>query len=58
MLDVAHRLEDLRVPPKNCLESLSGDWKGYHSIRINDQYRIVFEWTKSGPEKVLIIDYH
>ncbi|NTW82942.1 MAG: plasmid maintenance system killer protein [Chlorobiaceae bacterium] len=51
-------LEELRIPPGNHLEALSGDRYGQHSIRINRQYRICFEWTVSGPENVEIIDYH
>jgi len=58
MLDSAASLEDLRSPPGNRLEALKGDRKGQHSIRINDQYRICFEWTALGPEKVEIVDYH
>ncbi len=57
-LDAASVLGDLAVPPNNRLEKLSGDRKGEHSIRINDQYRICFRWTESGPEDVEIVDYH
>lgn len=57
-LDSAESLEDLRIPPGNRLESLKGSRKGQHSIRINEQYRICFEWTESGPELVEIVDYH
>ena len=57
-LQIAGRLEDLRVPPGNRLESLKGDRAGQHSIRINDQYRICFVWTAAGPEDVEIVDYH
>jgi len=57
-LNQANRLEDLRVPPRNRLELLRGDRKGQHSIRINDQYRICFRWTESGPSDVEIVDYH
>jgi proteic killer suppression protein len=46
------------VPPGNRLEKLSGDRIGQHSIRINDQWRICFRWTKAGPEEVTITDYH
>ena len=53
----AGRLEDVAVPPGNRLEALHGRRKGYHSIRINDQWRIVFRWTEAGPEKVAIMDY-
>lgn len=58
LLDSVVSLTELRVPPGNYLESLTGDRKGQYSIRINDQYRICFEWTKSGPANVEIVDYH
>lgn len=58
MLNYAAKLEDLRSPPGNRLEALAGDLKGFHSIRINDQWRIVFRWTDSGPSEVSICDYH
>lgn len=51
-------LTDLAVPPGNRLESLKGRLVGFHSIRINDQWRIVFRWTDSGPAEVAIRDYH
>ena len=57
-LEIAGRLDDLRVPPGNRLEALKGDRKGQHSIRINDQYRICFIWSAAGPEDVEIVDYH
>ena len=57
-VDSAGVLEDLRIPPGNRLEALRGDRKGEHSIRINDQYRICFKWTKAGPEDVEVVDYH
>jgi len=57
-LDSAVELVDLATPPGNRLEALSGDRKGQHSIRINDQYRICFFWTQSGPVDVEITDYH
>lgn len=57
-LDSAAVLADLRAPPGNRLEALSGDREGQHSIRINDQYRICFIWTDSGAERVEIVDYH
>lgn len=57
-LDSAERLDDLRVPPGNRLESLSGDRQGQQSIRINDQYRICFIWTDGGPAEVELVDYH
>lgn len=58
MLDAAARLDDLRSPPGNRLEALTGDRRGQFSIRINDQFRICFAWTDSGPEGVQIVDYH
>jgi toxin HigB-1 len=57
-LDLAQNLSDMRVPPGNRLEALSGDRKGQWSIRINDQYRICFYWTDEGPTEVEIVDYH
>jgi toxin HigB-1 len=57
-LEIAGRLDDLRVPPGNRLEALKGDRVGQHSIRINDQYRICFHWTSAGAEDVEIVDYH
>jgi proteic killer suppression protein len=58
MLHHARDLNDLRVPPANRLETLAGDRRGQHSIRINDQWRICFVWTKEGPADVEIVDYH
>jgi proteic killer suppression protein len=58
MIDSAVFLNDLQMPPGNHLESLSGDREGQHSIRINDQYRICFTWSESGPYQVEITDYH
>ncbi|WP_137718605.1 type II toxin-antitoxin system RelE/ParE family toxin [Methylobacillus flagellatus] len=58
MLDKALNLDDLRIPPANRLDALSGNRKGQHSIRINDQWRICFVWSASGPEHVEIVDYH
>ena len=57
-LNQARSLRDLSVPPGNHLEALRGSLMGFHAIRINDQWRIVFQWTDSGPEQVSIIDYH
>jgi len=57
-LNRAGQLSDMRVPPGNRLEPLKGDREGYYSIRINDQWRIVFRWTESGPADVGIVDYH
>ncbi|TXH40725.1 MAG: plasmid maintenance system killer protein [Burkholderiaceae bacterium] len=58
MLDAAQELKDLRAPPGNRLEALLGDRAGWHSIRINDQWRVCFIWTAQGPENVEIVDYH
>ncbi len=57
-LDSATSLGELRIPPGNKLEALSGDRKGQHTIRINDRYRICFVWTDAGPDRVEIVDYH
>ena len=57
-LDAAGELTDLGSPPGNRLEALSGNRKGQHSIRINDQFRVCFVWTTRGPENVEIVDYH
>jgi toxin HigB-1 len=57
-LNAAERLEDLRVPPGNRLEKLGGDRTGHYSIRVNDQFRICFRWTRAGPDEVELVDYH
>ena len=57
-LDSVLKLEELKVPPGNRLESLSGNRKEEYSIRINDQYRVCFKWSESGPFDVEITDYH
>ena len=57
-LDIAGRLDDLRVPPGNRLELLKGKRTGQHSIRVNDQWRVCFRWTNAGAEDVEIVDYH
>jgi len=57
-LEIAGRLDDLRVPPGNHLEILKGDRSGQYSIRINDRWRVCFCWTDAGPENVEIVDYH
>jgi proteic killer suppression protein len=57
-LNAAGNINDLRIPPGNRLEKLAGDRAGQHSIRIYDQYRICFVWTKQGPADVEITDYH
>ena len=58
MLDNARSLQDLRIPPANRLEKLHGDWTGQYSIRINDQWRICFEWREKDVHEVGITDYH
>ena len=58
MLDTAEKLEDLKIPPSNNLESLIGDRKGRWSIRINHKYRICFEWIESEAVNVEIVEYH
>jgi len=58
MLDYAHTIGDLASPPGNRFEALRGDLRGFHSIRINDQWRVIFRWTDSGPVDVDIRDYH
>jgi proteic killer suppression protein len=57
-LHAAATLGDLRSPPGNRLEALTGDRKGQHSIRINDQFRVCFVWTTEGPIEVEVVDYH
>ena len=57
-LDLARRIDDMRVPPGNRLEPLRGDRAGYWSIRINDQFRLCFRWTGADAEEVEIVDYH
>lgn len=57
-LEIAGNLNDLRIPPGNHLEALSGDCEGQYSIRINGQFRICFSWTPMGPQDVEIVDYH
>jgi proteic killer suppression protein len=58
LLDAAVSLEDLRIPPGNRLEALAGPRKGQHSIRINDQWRICFQWRDNDAHNVEIVDYH
>ncbi len=58
ILDAAEQLDDLRIPPGNRLEKLSGDRNGEYSIRINDQWRICFRWDKGDAYDVEIADYH
>ena len=58
MLHAADRIDDLRIPPGNRLEPLNGDRHGQYSIRINDQFRLCFQWTARGPAEAEIVDYH
>ena len=58
VLNAAHRLEDLREPPGNQLEALKGNLAGFHSIRINDQWRITFRWSGNNAADVSVTDYH
>lgn len=58
ILDSATAIEDLMLLPSNRFEALSGGRKGQHSIRINQQWRICFEWLEDGPHNVEIVDYH
>ena len=57
-LQIAGRIDDLRVPPGNRLEALRGDRAGQYSIRVNDQFRVCFRWTAAGAEDVEIVNYH
>ena len=57
-LELAMSLDDIRVPPANRLEKLSGDRVGQWSVRINDQFRLCFRWVDSGAQDVEIVDYH
>lgn len=54
----ASELGDLRVPPANRLEALKGEWRGFYSIRINDQWRLVFRWHGGHAAEVRVVDYH
>lgn len=58
VLNGAHELIDLRSPPGNRLEALTGDWRGYHSIRVNEQWRLVFRWEENNVHDVNLTDYH
>ncbi len=58
MLHYAQKLDDLRSPPANRLEALKGDLGGFYSIRVNDQWRVVFRWAANGAEDVDVVDYH
>ena len=57
-LHAAADLRDLRLPPGNRLEALAGNRAGQHSIRINDQFRVCFRWTRDDPTELEIVDYH
>ena len=57
VLNAAHKLDDLRSPPGNRLEALKGNLAGYHSIRVNDQWRVIFRWN-NGAHDVSLVDYH
>lgn len=58
MVNGAHALLDLRSPPGNRLEALRGNWRGYHSIRVNQQWRVVFRWSDGAAHDVRLLDYH
>jgi toxin HigB-1 len=58
MLDAAHDLMDLKAPPSNHLEKLKGDLVGFWSIRVNDQYRVIFRFANGNADEVQIVDYH
>ncbi|MBS1529660.1 MAG: type II toxin-antitoxin system RelE/ParE family toxin [Bacteroidetes bacterium] len=58
MLNNSQNIQDLTIPPSNKLEKLKGDLKDYYSIRINDQWRIIFKWSEGNANEVEIIDYH
>ena len=58
MMNMAHHLDDLRSPPANRLKALKGNLKGFYSIRVNDQWRIVFRWSNSSVLDVSLTDYH
>ncbi|HKX07557.1 MAG TPA: type II toxin-antitoxin system RelE/ParE family toxin [Stellaceae bacterium] len=57
-VNAAHRLEDLVIPPSNRLEKLKGHLRDFYSIRINDQWRVVFRWRDGEPHDVRVVDYH
>ena len=57
-LNATPMLQDFRIPPGNKLEKLSGKYTGFYSIRINDKYRIIFQWKENNAYEVSIIDYH
>jgi proteic killer suppression protein len=57
-INAASRLDDLMIPPSNRLERLKGDLRDFHSIRVNDQWRVTFKWIDGEPHEVRIVDYH
>jgi len=58
LLEYAGELRDLASPPGNRLEALRGRWRGFHSLRVNDRWRVVFRWSPAGAAQVEIVDYH
>ena len=58
MINAAHELRDLMAPPGNRLEAMRGNWAGKHSIRVNDQFRVVFRWKEGNAHEVRVTDYH
>ena len=58
MLNNSQNIGDLKIPPSNRLEKLSGEFRGFYSVRINDQWRIIFKWENNNTHEVQIIDYH
>lgn len=58
VIRAAHRLQDLSAPPGNRLEALSGDYAGFHSIRVNRQWRLVFRWEHDRAYELMLVDYH
>lgn len=58
VLRAAHQLQDLRSPPGNRLEALRGDYAGFYSIRVNEQWRLVFRWENEAAHEVSLVDYH
>jgi proteic killer suppression protein len=58
MVNAAAKLDDLKMPPGNRQEALKGDLRGFHSIRVNDQWRIIFRWEQNAAHEVRLTDYH
>ena len=58
VLNAAHNLQDLRQPPSNRLEALKRNLKGFHSIRVNNQWRLIFRWSENAVHQVSLVDYH